>query len=116
MARPRRNPPQKGIPWALQLSPATRAVCAALNVLPIPGVGAMWAGWRNPHTPLLRHGAMQALLVIFGSWPLVFPGFVGFVWAAWDAVRIGRATLVAPPPRGGADPYNDATPQKGTRR
>ncbi len=74
----------------------------ALTLLPIPGMGAAILGWRNPHTRLLPHGLMQATLVLFGSWPLVIPGLIGFAWAVWDAVRIAQARLLPlPPPSAG---------------
>lgn len=83
----------------LQLGRGARAACGILQVVPVPGVGALWAGWRNPHTRLARHGAVQALLVVTGSWPLVVPGAVGLAWAVWDAVRILQADLVPLPPK-----------------
>ncbi|MCA1818843.1 MAG: hypothetical protein ABR562_02855 [Thermoplasmatota archaeon] len=83
----------------LQLRPGERIALAALNVVP-PGVGAIVAGWRNPHSRLLRNGVVQFVLVAFGAWPLVFPGAVGLAWAIWDAVRIGQAQLVPRPPKG----------------
>ena len=69
-----------------------------------PLLGAALLGWRNPHTRLLRNGLMQALLVVFGSWPLVVPGAIGLAWAAWDAVRIGQARLLPLPPRNAPAP------------
>lgn len=85
----------------LQLRPWERRLCVALNVVP-PGVGAILAGWRNPHTRLLRHGVVQLVLVAFGAWPLIVPGAIGLAWAVWDAVRIGQARLVPLPPEGQA--------------
>ena len=81
----------------LLLRPWERWLFAGLNVLPIPGLGAILAGWRNAHTTLRRNGILQLVLVVFGSWPLVVPGIVGFAWAAWDAVRIGQARIRMPP-------------------
>jgi hypothetical protein len=86
-------------PLRLQLSPGGRTLWALLNVLPLPGLGAMWVGWRNPHSRLLRNGWLQLVLVLFGSWPLLLPGAVGLAWAVWDAVRIGQARLVPLPPK-----------------
>jgi hypothetical protein len=84
----------------LQHRNATRWALAALNVLPLPGAGAMWAGYRNPHTTLLRNGALQAVLVLFGSYPWILPGAAGFVWACRDAWRIAHAELLPLPPQG----------------
>jgi len=81
----------------LQLRPWQRTALAILNIVP-PGVGAIVAGWRNPHTRLLRNGVVQFVLVAFGAWPLVFPGIIGLAWAIWDAVRIFQARLVSLPP------------------
>lgn len=81
----------------LQLRPWERTLCAVLNVLPVPGTGAILAGWRNPHTHLLRRGILQMVLVVFGAWPLIVPGAIGLAWAAWDAVRMGQARLVPLP-------------------
>ena len=81
----------------LVLRPWERWLYAVLNVLPLPGVGAIVVGWRNPHTRLRRNGLMQAALVVFGAWPLVVPGALGLGWAVWDAVRIGRARIRMPP-------------------
>lgn len=80
----------------LLLRPWERWTCVALNLVPLPGLGAVLAGWRNPHTTLRRNGLLQMTLVLFGSWPLVVPGVAGFMWAAWDAVRIGQAGLRMP--------------------
>lgn len=80
----------------LLLRPWERWTCVALNVLPLPGLGAVLAGWRNAHTNLRRNGVMQLTLVLFGSWPLIVPGAVGFAWAIWDAVRIGQARIRMP--------------------
>ena len=82
----------------LQLRPWERTLCAVLNVVPVPGTGAILAGWRNPHTHLLRRGILQMVLVIFGAWPLIVPSAIGLAWAVWDAVRIGQARLVPFPP------------------
>ncbi len=84
----------------LQLRPGARTAGALLNVLPLPGLGALWVGWRNPHSRLLRRGWLQMVLVLFGSWPLIVPGAVGLAWAIMDAVRIGQAELSPLPPAG----------------
>lgn len=86
-------------PLRLQLTPGGRIALGALNVLPLPGLGATVAGWRNPHSRLLPHGASQMALVALGSYPLVLPGAVGLLWAIVDAVRILRADLAPLPPR-----------------
>jgi hypothetical protein len=86
----------------LQLRPWERTLYTILNVVPLPGAGAVWVGWRNPHTRLLRRGILQMVLVVFGAWPLIVPGAIGLAWAVWDAVRIGQARLVALPPEGQA--------------
>ena len=86
----------------LLLRPWERPTYAVLNVLPLPGLGAILAGWRNAHTTLRRNGLMQLVLVVFGSWPLVLPGAFGLLWAIWDAVRIGQARIRMPRPE--ADP------------
>jgi hypothetical protein len=83
----------------LLLSPSARWTLLALNLVPLPGLGAAIAGWRNPHTRLLRNGLMQLTLVVLGSWPLIVPGAIGLAWAVWDAVRIGQAQLRRLPPR-----------------
>jgi hypothetical protein len=83
----------------LQLSPGARTALGVLNLVPLPGVGAVAAGWRNPHSRLLPRGASQLALVLFGSYPLVIPGAVGLLWAAVDAVRILKADLSPLPPR-----------------
>ncbi len=88
------------------LGPRMRITCTILNVLPVPGIGAIVAGWRNPHTRLLRVGIAQAVLVLFGTWPLIFPGIAGFAWAAWTAYTIQRDAR--PPP-----PYSKAVPVAG---
>jgi hypothetical protein len=88
----------------LVLRPWERAAFAALNVLPLPGLGGILAGWRNAHTTLRRNGFLQLVLVVFGSWPLVVPGAVGLLWAIWDTVRIARARLRRLPPRNAAPP------------
>ena len=104
----------------LLLRPWERTAAAILNVVPLPGVGALLAGWRNAHTTLRRNGALQMALVILGSWPLVLPGAIGLAWAAWDTVRIARADLRRPPspetpPPEGARP-RQAAPPKAARR
>ncbi|HUR26468.1 MAG TPA: hypothetical protein VM327_10690 [Candidatus Thermoplasmatota archaeon] len=95
----------------LLLRPWERTAAAILNVFPLPGLGALLAGWRNAHTTLRRNGALQMVLVLLGSWPLIVPGIVGLAWAIWDTVRIARADLRDPPPR--AEPAApDATPTR----
>lgn len=69
-----------------------------LNVVPIPGAGAVAAGWRNPHTTLMRNGFLQFGLVLFGSWPLIVPGVAGLAWACYDAWRIATAEPLPLPP------------------
>ncbi|MEA3189955.1 MAG: hypothetical protein QOD77_537 [Thermoplasmata archaeon] len=83
----------------LQLGRGARTACGVLQVVPLPGAGAIYAGWRNPHTRLLRNGMVQALLVVTGSWPLIVPGAVGLGWAVWDAARILQADLAPLPPK-----------------
>ncbi|HEX2066523.1 MAG TPA: hypothetical protein VHI93_06905 [Candidatus Thermoplasmatota archaeon] len=83
----------------LQLTPGARLALGLLNVLPLPGAGAIAAGWRNPHTRLLARGAAQVALVAFGSYPLILPGVAGLAWAVADGVRILRADLLPLPPR-----------------
>jgi hypothetical protein len=83
----------------LLLRPRTRTLLAAANVLPLPGLGAVLAGWRNPHTRLRRDGALQMTLVLLGSWPLIVPGAVGFLWAVATAVRMAQAPLAPLPPK-----------------
>ncbi|MHB8632626.1 MAG: hypothetical protein ACYDBQ_01480 [Thermoplasmatota archaeon] len=85
------------MPLQLVLRPWARWLWVGLNVLPLPGAGAVVAGWQNPHTHLRRNGALQMTLVLLGSYPLVVPGLVGFAWAVTDAVRMGRARLSYPP-------------------
>jgi hypothetical protein len=99
----------------LLLRPWERTACAILNVVPLPGVGAMLVGWRNAHTRLLRNGVLQAVLVLFGSWPLIVPGLLGVAWAAWDTARIAQADLGRLPPREAEAPKPSAPP-KATRR
>ena len=82
------------------VSPRTQAWWAAFNILPLPGVGAAWLGYRNPHTRLLRNGILQATLVVLGSFPLVIPGVIGLLWAIFDAWRIAKARLVPLPTQG----------------
>lgn len=101
----------------LLLRPWERTLYAALNVLPLPGAGAIVVGWRNPHTSLRRNGLMQLALVLFGAWPLVVPGALGLAWAVWDAVRIGRARIRMPPRDApGPDQLQAAAPPKAARR
>lgn len=85
-------------PLRLMVGPRWRYVWAAMNVLPVPGAGAIVVGARNPHSRLLPHGVGQALLVLFGSWPLVVPGLAGLAWAVWDAVRIAQCEMIPRPP------------------
>lgn len=87
----------------LMLAKGWQPALALLNVLPLPGLGAIVVGRRNAHTKLLRNGILQTVLVIFGSWPLVVPGALGFGWAIVDAVRIARARLIVPPTKMQAD-------------
>lgn len=75
------------------LTSSWRITCIVLQLLPIPGVGAIIAGIKNPHTGLLGRGIAQVALVLFGSWPLIIPGAAGLVWAIVDAVRIGRHSV-----------------------
>lgn len=84
------------------VSPRTQSWWALLNVVPLPGLAALWLGYRNPHTTLLRHGAVQMTLVVLGAYPLVIPGIVGFAWAIWDAVAIAKARLIPVPVAGPA--------------
>ncbi len=74
-----------------------RTLCVVLNIVPIPGVGAIVAGVRNPHSGLLRTGILQTLLVVFGSYPLIIPGAIGFGWAAWTAYTMWRDAYAAVP-------------------
>ena len=94
---PRRRPADRTL--RLRVAPWARWTLFALQLLPVPGVGAAILGWRNPHTRLLRNGLLQATLVVFGAWPLVVPGAIGLGWAVWDAVRIAKARLLPLPPR-----------------
>ncbi len=87
-----------------------RPLWVVLNVLPVPGVGAMVVGRRNAHTKLLRNGILQCVLVVGGAWPLVVPGAVGLAWAIVDAVRIGQADVVQLPPKPGSTPPEPAKP------
>jgi hypothetical protein len=93
----------------LLLRPGERTAAAILNVVPLPGLGALLAGWRNAHTTLRRNGALQMALVVLGSWPLIVPGAAGLAWAVWDTVRIARADLRRLPP--GNEPDPPAEPQ-----
>ena len=97
----RRSDPRR---LRLQLDPRWRTAFAVLNVLPLPGLGAVLAGWRNAHTTLRRNGCLQMALVVLGSWPLIVPGVLGFAWAVVDAVRIGKAATVPRPPRNAQPP------------
>lgn len=104
----------------LLLRPWERTAAAILNVVPLPGLGALLAGWRNAHTTLRRNGALQMALVVFGAWPLIVPGAIGLAWAVWDAVRIARADLRHPPAQDTAPPAESpprqAAPPKAARR
>lgn len=86
-----------GAPHILILSPGWRTACTVLNVFPLPGLGAILAGARNPHTRLLSHGIAQLLLVVFGSWPLIVPGAIGLAWAIWTATQIHQYARPPPP-------------------
>lgn len=99
----------------LVLRPWERTAAAILNVVPLPGAGAIAAGWRNAHTTLRRNGALQLALVVLGAWPLILPGAVGLAWAAWDAVRIARADLRHLPPRDAPAPAASAPPKAARR-
>jgi hypothetical protein len=99
----------------LLLRPWERTAAAILNVVPLPGLGAVLAGWRNAHTTLRRNGALQMALVVFGAWPLVIPGIIGLTWAVWDTVRIAQADLAALPPKDAPEPAQ-AAPPKAARR
>ncbi len=90
------------------LSPAWRVACIVLQVIPVPGVGAIIAGAKNPHSGLLGRGIAQVALVVFGSWPLIVPGAAGLIWAIVDAVRIARWSTDAPP---WSAPTKDAPPE-----
>lgn len=103
----------------LLLRPWERVACAVLNVLPLPGLGALLAGWRNAHTTLRRNGALQVALVAFGAWPLVVPGVAGLLWAVWDTVRIAQADLAPLAPRDAPATLPERPkrlPPKATRR
>ena len=92
---PRRAPAKRRL--VLLLRPWERTAFAILNVLPLPGLGAIVVGARNPHTRLLRNGSLQLTLVVLGSWPLVLPGLAGLAWAGWDAFRMHEAELAPLP-------------------
>ncbi len=102
----------------LLLGPRLRIACIVLQVFP-PGVGAIIAGSKNPHTKYLGRGIAQLVLVLFGSYPLILPGAIGLLWAWYDAIQIGR--LSAPPgpmsrPTPDADPATlQAKPLKGKK-
>lgn len=98
----------------LVLRPWERTAAAILNVVPLPGLGALLAGWRNAHTTLRRNGALQMALVVLGAWPLVVPGVLGFAWAVRDAVRIARADLERLPSRN-APPPETVAPKPARR-
>lgn len=78
-----------------------------LQVVPLPGLGAILAGTKNPHSRLLGRGAAQMTLVVLGSWPLIIPGAIGLLWAIWDAVRIAQNARPAP---AWSEPTPDADP------
>jgi hypothetical protein len=86
------------------LRPGGRRTLSILNVLPLPGLGAILVGWRNPHTTLRRNGALQMMLVLLGTWPVIVPGVAGIVWAVWDAVRIAQAKEIPKPPKSATPP------------
>ena len=103
----------------LLLRPWERTAAAILNVVPLPGLGGLLAGWRNAHTTLRRNGALQMALVVFGAWPLIVPGAIGLAWAIWDTVRIAQADLRRLPPANAPDaPEAKAppAPPKAARR
>ncbi len=107
MTKARRNPlPGSGL-LRLMVTPRMRVVYATLNVVPLPGVGALLLGWRNAHTNLRRNGILQLTLVLFGSWPLVVPGVIGILWAAYDAMRIAQARLIRFPASSATDPARE---------
>ncbi len=81
----------------LILSPTWTKVLTTIQVV-VPGVGAIIAGYRNPHTGLWGRGWVQLALVLFGSWPLIVPGIAGALWAWWDAATIYRNATWPPPP------------------
>lgn len=93
-------------PWIL--GPGWRRAAVVLQVVPLPGLGAIIAGNRNPHSGLTGRGVAQLALVVFGSYPLLVPGAVGLAWAVYDAVRIGR---FARPPGPGSEPTPDEPPE-----
>lgn len=104
----------------LLLRPWERTACAILNLVPLPGLGALLAGWRNAHTTLRRDGILQLVLVVFGSWPLILPGALGFLWAAWSTIQIAHADLRRMPARDAPQPPDDLTdalpPTRGGKR
>lgn len=85
-----------------------RTTCTVLQIVPVPGIGAIIAGVKNPHSGLTGRGVAQAALVVFGSWPLIVPGAIGLLWAVWDAVRIHRWSA---PPGPWSMPTADAPPE-----
>ncbi len=92
----------------LVLSPTWKWVCTVLQIVPLPGVGAIIAGIKNPHSGLTKRGIAQLALVVFGSWPLILPGAAGLIWAIVDAVRIARWSQNTPP---WSFPTRDADPE-----
>lgn len=87
----------KGPQPTLYLSPPWHIACTVLAVFPLPGLGTLLAGIKNPHTRFTLHGALQLVLVVFGSWPLIVPGVAGLAWAVWSAVQIHRHSRAPPP-------------------
>ena len=90
-------------PWLL--APRWKPAVVVLQVFPLPGVGAIVAGNRNPHSGLTARGVAQLVLVVFGTYPLLVGGVAGLGWAIYDAVRIGR---FARPPGPRSVPTRDA--------
>jgi hypothetical protein len=78
----------------LVLTPRMRITCALLQVVPIAGIGAIIAGWKNPQSRLLGRGILQAALFLFGFYPLMWPAAIALLWALWDL----RLILAAAPP------------------
>ncbi len=74
-----------------------------LQLVPLPGVGAIIAGAKNPHSKLIGRGVAQASLVLFGSYPLIIPGVAGLIWAIFDAIAIARRSA-------GPAPWTQPTP------
>ncbi len=93
-------------PWLL--GPRLKPAVVTLQVFPLPGVGAIIAGIRNPHSGLLGRGIAQTALIVFGSYPLLIPGAAGLGWAIVDAIRIGK---FAESPAAWSEPTPDADPE-----